>query len=197
METIELSNKETLNTYSLVSCDICYKDITNKVTLECKHELCVTCFLEMTSWSKGQIRYINLIPFKCHMCRKQYNWKKEECNKVSEETLSILIREDESNQFRALVGMETSRIFEVIVQEQHVIQFIVILGSQMDTETLKFLISEFIANNFPSRRLFPFPFSHDNLMQNLRRPVAFSHFKNTGTHLESFYDNLVIKKYEE
>jgi len=189
METIE-HNKETLNTHSLVSCDICYKDITNKVTLECKHELCVTCFLEMTGWSKGQITY-----FKCHMCRKQYNWKKEECNKESnyslEETLSVLIREDEDNQFRALVGMETSKAFEVIVQEQHVIQFIVILGSQMDTETLKFLISEFIANNVS------FPFSHDNLIQNLRRPTAFSHFKNTGTHLESFYDNLVIKKYED
>ena len=166
------------------SCDICYKDITNKVTLECKHELCVTCFLEMTTWSM----------FKCHMCRKQYNWKKEGCNKVFnssfeetlEETLSILIREDESNQFRALVGMEVSKAFEVIVHEQHIIQFVVILGSQMDTETLKFLISEFIANNFPSRRLFPFPFSHDNLIQNLRRPAAFSHYKNTGSHLESF-----------
>ena len=102
------------------TCDICYKKISNKVTLECKHELCVMCFLEMTTWSKGQITH-----FKCHMCRKQYNWKKEE-NKESrifapEETLSILIREDESSQFRALVGMETSKAFEVIVQEQHII----------------------------------------------------------------------------
>ena len=177
----------------VISCDICYKEITNKVTLECKHELCVMCFLEvirnLAIWSV----------FKCHMCRKQYNWKKEECNKVLEETLSILIREDEGTtlSFRVLAGMETSKVFEVIVQVQHVIQFVVILGSQMDTETLKFLINEFIANNFPSRRLFPFPLSHDNLIQNLRRPAAFSHFKNTGNHLESFYDNLVIKKYDE
>ena len=174
METVECNN-------SLTSCDICYKDITNKVTLECKHELCVMCFLEvirnLSTWSV----------YKCHMCRKQYNWKKKEYS----ETLSLLIREDESNQFRALVGMESSKAFEVIVQEQHVIQFIVVLGSQMDTETLKFLISEFIANNAS------FPFSHDNLIQNLRRPTAFSHFKNTETHLESFYDNLVIKKYAE
>jgi len=179
METIECNK-------SLISCDICYKEITNKVTLECKHELCVTCFLEMTTWSKGQIT-----PFKCHMCRKQYNWKKEE--RTLEETLSILIREDEGTtlSFRALAGMETSKVFEVIVQEQHVIQFVVILGSQMDTETLKFLISEFIANNVS------FPFSHENLIQNLRRPAAFSHFKNTGSHLESFHDNLVIKKYED
>ena len=105
--------------------------------------------------------------------------------------MSVLIREDESNQFRSLVGMETSKAFEVITQEQHVIQFIVILGSQMDTETLKFLISEFVANNVP------FPFSNDDLIQNLRRPTAFSHFKNTGSHLESFHDNLIIKKYED
>jgi len=168
----------------VISCDICYKEITNKVTLECKHELCVMCFLEvirnLATWSV----------FKCHMCRKQYNWKKEECNKVLEETLSILIREDEETtlSFRALVDMETCKAFEVIVQEC-IIQFIV-LGSQMDTETLKFLISDFIANNVS------FPFSHDNLIQDLRRPDL-SHFKNTGSHLESFHDNLVIKKYED
>ena len=75
------------------TCDICYKEISNKVTLKCKHELCVMCFLEMTTSSSS---------FKCHMCRKQYNCKKEECNKVLEETLSILIREDESNQFRSI-----------------------------------------------------------------------------------------------
>ena len=175
MKTIECKK-------SLVSCDICYKDITNKVTLECKHELCVMCFLEMATWSM----------FKCHMCRKQYNWKKEESNKVLEETLSILIREDESNQFRTLLGLEGSKVFEVIIHEQHVIQFIVILGSQLDTETLKFLISEFIANNIP----FPF-MDDDDVISSLRRPAAFSHFKNTGSHLESFHDNLVIKKYDE
>ena len=169
------------------TCDICYKEISNKVTLKCKHELCVMCFLEMSTSSSS---------FKCHMCRRQYNWKNEEnkesCIFVSEETLSILIREDESSQFRALVGMETSKAFEVIIQEQHIIQFIVILGSQMDTETLKFLISEFIANNIP------FPSStDDDLIQSLRTPAAFSHFKNTGSHLETFYNNLVIKKYEE
>ena len=178
METIECNN-------SLTSCDICYMDITSKVTLECKHELCVMCFLEvrggLSTWSV----------YKCHMCRKEYNWKKKEYNETLEETLSLLIREDESNQFRALVGMESSKAFEVIVQEQHIIQFIVILGSQMDTETLKFLISEFIANNVS------FPLSQDNLIQNLRRPITFSHFKNTEVHLESFYDNLVIKKYTE
>ena len=73
---------------TIISCDICYKDTANNVKLECKHELCVTCFLEMTTWSKGQIT-----PFKCHMCRKQYNWKKDEA--IPEETLSVLIREDE------------------------------------------------------------------------------------------------------
>ena len=88
------------------TCDICYKEISNKVTLKCKHELCVMCFLEMTTSSSSS--------FKCHMCRKQYNWKKEEnkesCIFVPKETLSILIREDEDCQFRALVGMET-RVF--------------------------------------------------------------------------------------
>ena len=105
--------------------------------------------------------------------------------------LSLLIREDDNNEFRTLIGMETSKAFEVIVNDQNVIRFIVALHNQMDTETLKFLISEFVANNF----------AHDNIIQSLRRPTTSSHFKNIGgqsfSHLESFYDNLVLKKYEE
>ena len=62
------------NTHKVItidsSCDICYKEIKDKVTLECKHELCVKCFIEMIKLSGD-------ISFKCHMCRKQYNWKKE------------------------------------------------------------------------------------------------------------------------
>jgi len=163
----------------LKTCDICYGEITNKVSLNCEHELCVMCFLVMTT-SSG---------FKCHMCRKQHKWKKEE---TLEETLSLLIREDDNNEFRTLIGMETSKAFEVIVNDQNVIRFIVVLHNQMDTETLKFLISEFIANNIPF-----LSFAHDDIIQSLRRPAAFSHFKNIEGHLESFHDNLVIKKYEE
>jgi len=137
----------------LKTCDICYKDLTSKVSLDCGHELCVMCFLEIMGMTRT---------FKCHMCRKQYDWKKEghkeTCIFSPEETLSLLIREDD-NQFRTLIGMETSRAFEVIVSlnnnsfvsipEQHIIQFIIVLGRQMDVETLKFLISEFVANNVP------------------------------------------------
>ena len=164
----------------LKTCDICYKDLTSKVSLDCGHELCLMCFLEIMGLTRT---------FKCHMCRKQYDWKKEE---TLEEKLSLLIREDESSQFKTLVGMETSKAFEVIINNENIIQFIVILGSQMDTETLKFLISEFIANNIPF-----LSFTHDDIIQSLRRPAAFSHFKNIEGHLESFHDNLVIKKYEE
>jgi len=165
------------------SCDICYKDLTDKVSLDCGHELCVICFLEIIrTMSTSSV-------FKCQMCRKEHKWKKEE---HKEETLSLLIREDESSQFKTLVGMEASKVFEVIINEQNIIQFIVVLHNQLDTETLKFLISEFVANNAP----FPF-FEQEELIQSLRSPVAFSHFKNTGSHLEAFYNNPVIKKYEE
>ena len=66
----------------LKTCDICYKDLTSKVSLDCGHKLCVMCFLEIMGMSRT---------FKCHMCRKQYNWKKEEhegkSNNYFEETL--------------------------------------------------------------------------------------------------------------
>ena len=103
-----------------ISCDICYRGNKDKVTLECKHELCVTCFLEMTTSSY----------FKCHMCRRKYNWKNKpkEDKDILEETLSILIREDDENQFLSLVGSGMSKAFEVIVNNQNVIDELCIIG---------------------------------------------------------------------
>ena len=120
------------------------------------------------------------------MCRRKYNWKNKpkEDKDILEETLSILIREDDENQFLSLVGSGMSKAFEVIVNNQNVIQFIVILETQIDTEELKLLISEFIANNFTS----------GDIIGSLRNPT-FSHFRNINSHLESFYDNFIIKKY--
>jgi len=77
-----------------------------------------------------------------------------------------------------------SKAFEVIVNNLNPIQFIVIIETQINTEELKLLISEFIANNFTS----------GDIIGSLRNP-SFSHFRNTNSHLESFYDNLIIKKY--
>ena len=75
------------------SYDTCYKDITNKVLLECKHELCVMCFLVMTTSSA----------FKCHMCKKEYKWNKNIQEETIEERLNLLIREDDENQFIPLL----------------------------------------------------------------------------------------------
>ena len=88
-------------------------------SLDCGHELCVMCFLEIMGMTRT---------FKCHMCRRYYVWKTKKAvprktlevtpEEIPEETLSLLIREDESSQFKTLVGMETSRPFEVRVNEQ-------------------------------------------------------------------------------
>ena len=108
------------------SCDICYERIKDKITLECKHELCLPCFLEVMR------NLTTSSSFKCHMCRRKYNWvyktkeKLKEDAHVLEETLSILIREDDENQFLSLVGGGMSKAFEIIVNNQNVIQFIVI-----------------------------------------------------------------------
>ena len=122
------------------SCDICYERIKDKVTLECKHELCPPCFLEVM----GNLTTSS--HFKCHMCRKKYNWvyKTKEDEHILEETLSILIREDDENQFLSLVGSGMSKAFEIIVNNLNLIQFIVILETRIDTEELKLLISELV-----------------------------------------------------
>ena len=56
-----------------------------------------------------------------------------------EERLELRIREDDENQFLSLIGMN-SKALEVIINRQNIIQFIVVLVSQIDTEALKFLI---------------------------------------------------------
>ena len=103
---------------------------------------------------------------------------------TSDDTLSILIREDKENQFLVLVEGGMSKAFEVLVNERGPLQFIVILDSQVDTEELKLLISEFIANNY----------TPGDIVGSLRNPT-YSHFSNANSYLESYYDNLIIKKY--
>ena len=34
---------------NVFSCSICYIESKDKVTLECRHELCIKCFIEMNS----------------------------------------------------------------------------------------------------------------------------------------------------
>ena len=170
-----------------------------------KHELCVRCFIEMNSKDKEIL--ISTYTFKCHMRRRQYNWEEKtlpiNSNSLShpiEDTLELLIREDEENLFLPLIG-KNSKAFEVLVirdnsSVQFVIQFIVITVAQIDTETLKFLISEFVVNRVTD--------DLGDIIGNLRgnhvQYPSFSHLRNITDssimHLESFYDNLVIKKYE-
>jgi len=102
-----------------------------------------------------------------------------------EDTLNLLIREDDENQFLDLFRKDECKAFEVIVNHQHIFQFIVILETQIDTETLKFLMSEFIANN-----LIP-----NDIIGSLRNST-YTHFRSVDTHLESFYDNLIIKLFK-
>jgi len=73
---------------------------------------------------------------------------------ASEDSLELIIKEDDE-KFLSLAGMN-SKAFEVILRinnnsfvfnhSQKIIQFIVVLKTQIDTETLKFLISEFVVN---------------------------------------------------
>ena len=114
LKVINTKPLKCINSSPLQTCDICYNEIKDKLSLECKHELCITCFLEMTVSSERQI-----ILFKCHICRRKYNWKKEPLKSLEvisedtlEERLELLIREDNENQFIPLVGIN-SKVFEV------------------------------------------------------------------------------------
>ena len=78
-----------------MSCDICYEPLIKKVLLECKHELCVKCFLEMKPKKD----------FKCHMCRKEYKFIKEkQCITAPNTTIdNIIIIEEDEFSLRALI----------------------------------------------------------------------------------------------
>jgi len=197
----KMEGKQNKETDNIFSCSICYIESKDKVTLECQHELCVKCFIEMN-------RLLGEASFKCHMCRKQYKWKNDfPCmeHNATEDTIELLIREDEDNLFLPLIG-KNSKTFEVIIKtnnsssifnlRQNIVQFVVILGRQIDTETLKFLISEYVVNRVTD--------DLRDIIENLRGSnalgSAFSHFRKVTdeniAHLETFYDNLVIKNYE-
>jgi len=117
----------------------------------------------------------------CHMCRRKYNWGNP-AKGVIEDTLSILMREDTDNQFLDLFGKNECKVFEIIINEQHMFHFIIIIKNQIHIETLKLMLSEFIADNLIS----------NNIIESLRNSEC-QHFRNVNSHLESFYDKIVIK----
>ena len=53
-------------------CDICYEILRNKAVLECKHELCLKCFMVITS--SDSLRHTHSI--RCHICRRTHKFKK-------------------------------------------------------------------------------------------------------------------------
>ena len=99
-----------------------------------------------------------------------------------EERLDLLIKEEETNLFLPLFG-SNSKAFEVILRmnnspltfipNQSIIQFIVILNSQIDTETLKYLLSEFVVSRVTD--------DLDDIIGNLRgnhtQGLSFSHLR--------------------
>ncbi len=61
-----------------MDCMVCYEEIKNKVTFECKHELCLKCFIII---GKDKI--------KCPMCIKEIDLDKKE----KEEEFHLYINE--------------------------------------------------------------------------------------------------------
>ena len=61
-------------------CDICYEEMKNKVSLECKHELCLKCFMKIVDDNE----------FRCHMCRKKFELKENSKPSIEERVMTIV-----------------------------------------------------------------------------------------------------------
>jgi len=64
-----------------MECDICYEEMKNKVSLECNHELCLKCFMKMIEEKE----------FKCHMCRKKYEFESKPKLSAEERLIDLII----------------------------------------------------------------------------------------------------------
>ena len=159
-----------------MSCDICYEPLINKVLLECKHELCVKCFLEMKPKKD----------FKCHMCRKEYKFIKEkQCITAPNTTIdNIIIIEEDEFSLRPLIQQrfpnECCLSFKV-KKDNEELQYIVL--STSSAENIKDLIEDHVLT---------YGFSIQSLRQN-NYNYDYIFMSNIDFYLQDYYD-IILKR---
>ena len=182
----------------MTDCDVCYCPIENKVKLECSHEFCLKCIVNIL-----KIKYDVLT---CPMCRKKY--KDIYINKEIFEEMPFEVPFDGPGYDISIVKQETGLIkqlltdlhpnsqcdfYEVNIRNsfeniEATVSFYILYEIQIEDSMIEYMIFDLITDNLPL----------DNIIPKLRQGIVnVGQFKMTNNHLylQDFYD-IVIEKIE-
>ena len=146
-------------------CNICYENMVHKVILECKHELCVRCFLQLK-------------PFKCHMCRKKYDFTARNVHESNKSSFEI---QEEENPLSALIlneyPGEKCSCYKVSINNK-ILNYIILYTQQIEDYEIRSIISDHV-NCYP------------NMQRDIENPYLFT--MNVNFYIQDYYD-VILKR---
>lgn len=166
-------------------CDICYESIKNKVILECTHEVCLKCIINI----------LKIKSLSCPMCRKKYDISindKEEQEELLFEIpypydINVVLQTD--HNLRALIIQENiddqCKFYEAYINNDELIfSFIIIHEVAVPDNIIEKLIYKLILNAIP----------RDLSLQYLRQDIVQEgqyRMKNTNHYIQDYYDTII------
>ena len=180
--------------FKMTECIVCYEDIKNKVSLECKHELCLNCFVNIIK-AKNK--------FSCPMCRHKYKFTlkdEEQVFEVPEDYMS----EPYDPGYEINIAQEQYSIFQDIIAScypdynykyyrtavnSNVFCFAIFNNIDIDDDMIEYLIFDLLTQQLPQ---------DENYLQKLKQgSVNIGNYKLNAVecHIHNYYD-IIIKKIE-
>ena len=128
--------------------------------------LCVKCFLNMQK------------PFKCHMCRRLYDFKK----KSSFETIMVLDISAEDNPLKTIIlnhfPGEQCSCYKVNINNE-VLHYIILYTQQIEDYEIRNIISDHVTYHYP------------DMQRDIESSYLFT--MNVNFYLQDFYD-IILKR---
>ena len=152
-------------------CDVCYEEPKNKVILECKHEICVKCFLELKP-STG---------YRCHMCRRSYKFKR------------IINIQEESPLKKVFIDRfpDAQVLFLKVVTEENVtIHYVLLFTQEIPSSDIESLIEKHFLTYYPGMSEEP---DFRRTLKNGNVEDSYLFTMNVDFYLQDYYD-IILKR---
>ena len=155
-------------------CDVCYDEPKNKVILECKHEICVKCFLELKPNSG----------YRCHMCRRSYKFKR-----------IINIQEEESPLKKLFIDRfpDAQILFLKVAhkEEKVTIHYVLLFTQDIPSSDIESLIEKHFLTYYPGTSEEQPDFRR--ILKNGNVEDSYLFTMNVDFYLQDYYD-IILKR---
>jgi len=167
------------------TCHICYELIQNKISLECSHELCLLCFVNI-------LRKINK-PFSCPMCRKVYKdiflYQEEEQVFTIPNNYEVNVVQQNASQYQDIILGENEddncEFYDVFInygEVIHQVSFIILYTGEIESSIIEQLLHGLI--------LLSLPYNMNSIHELRQGVVKIGHheIRNANHYLQDYFD---------